>query len=427
MNEKIKISADGGGTAKILRAFQGEHNARTYQIEIDAPDGQQIDLSGTTAMFYISEKDKVLQLPMTISENLASVTLTNEACRYPGDLKCWIQIVKPQAYDLRVDNLILRVFPCKIDEAIPDDGEVPILYQLISETKKATQSANQAAEGANAAAKDLQLAVTSAIAAAQSEQNAKSSEIAAEASADKAMEYTAVFKNSGYHNSVYRGKDISPNEADGSMYTNIANGTFDDIFVGDYFTKMINGTSYVLRVAGCDSYLNRGDTALTTHHIVVVPDAACGTYPISDTGTIDGGYVGSKMYTDTLPLWAGYLSTAFGTHLLTLRELFVNSISSNIPSDWSWYDSKVGLMTSEEVAGCGAFGLNTSGYPFNIGIAYGQLPLFRLSPDKICIRHMYWLRNIVNVATFVVVNDSGELGRNNVANYQWLRPRFLLG
>lgn len=189
MNDKMKISADGGGTAKILRAFQGEHNARTYQIEIDGPDGQQIDLSGTTAMFYISQQDKVLQLPMTISENSASVTLTNEACKFSGDLKCWIQIVKPEAYDLRVDNLILRVFPCKIEEAIPDDGEVSALYQLISDTGKAIQNADQAAEGAHTAAENVQSAVTSASAAAQ---NANT---AAESAQEKAQAATVAAQN----------------------------------------------------------------------------------------------------------------------------------------------------------------------------------------------------------------------------------------
>ena len=271
------------------------------------------------------------------------------------------------------------------------------------------------------------LAAVSATAAETSKNSAAQSAEAAEASANKAIEYTTIFQNSGYHNSIYRGKDISANEADGSMYTNISSGTFDDIFVGDYFTKTINGTNYVLRVAGCDSYLNRGDTALTKHHIVVVPDTAWSTCPISNTGSIDGGYVSSQMYTDTLPLWAGYLTTAFGTHLLTLRELLVNAISSTTPSGWALFDSKVGLMTSEEVAGCGAFGVFSSGYSFNIGIAYGQLPLFRLSPDRICIRHMYWLRNIVNIATFAVIDASGNLERNNVANSQWLRPKFLLG
>ena len=238
---------------------------------------------------------------------------------------------------------------------------------------------------------------------------------------------TTTFQNSGYHNSIYRGKDISSNEADGSMYTNIANGTFDDIFVGDYFTKTINGTSYVLRVAGCDLYLNRSDTALTAHHIAVIPDTVLGDYPMHDAATTGGGYVGTKMYTDTLPLWDGYFSTAFGTHLLTLRELMVNEIASGMPSGWSWFGRKTIIMTLEEVAGCNAFGAYYTWYPYNIGISYGQLPLFRLSPDKICIRHTYWLRNMVSSSLLSTITDTGDLNRSNIVNPNGLRPMFLLG
>ena len=238
---------------------------------------------------------------------------------------------------------------------------------------------------------------------------------------------TTTFQNSGYHNSIYRGKDISSNEADGSMYTNIANGTFDDIFVGDYFTKTINGTSYVLRVAGCDLYLNRSDTALTAHHIAVIPDTVLGDYPMHDAATTGGGYVGTKMYTDTLPLWDGYFSTAFGTHLLTLRELMVNEIASDRPSGWSWFGRKTIIMTLEEVAGCNAFGAYYTWYPYNIGISYGQLPLFRLSPDKICIRHTYWLRNMVNSSLISAITDTGDLNRKSIVNPNGLRPMLLLG
>ena len=238
---------------------------------------------------------------------------------------------------------------------------------------------------------------------------------------------TTTFQNSGYHNSIYRGKDISSNEADGSMYTNIANGTFDDIFVGDYFTKTINGTSYVLRVAGCDLYLNRSDTALTAHHIAVIPDTVLGDYPMHDAATTDGGYVGTKMYADTLPLWDGYFSTAFGTHLLTLRELMVNEIASGMPSGWSWFGRKTIIMTLEEVAGCNSFGAYYTWYPYNIGISYGQLPLFRLSPDKICIRHTYWLRNMVNSSLISAITDTGDLNRKSIVNPNGLRPMLLLG
>ncbi|MCI1952574.1 MAG: hypothetical protein LKJ50_05545 [Clostridiales bacterium] len=250
----------------------------------------------------------------------------------------------------------------------------------------------------------------------------------AKSSADKAMAYTTTFQNSGYHNSIYRGKDISSNEADGSMYTNIASGTFDDIFVGDYFNKTVNGQNYVFQVLGCDIKMNRGSTPLTAHHIVVMPTTSFGSYKMNDTNTTDGGYVGSKMYTDVLPVWAGYLSNAFGSHLITSKELLVNATSSGSPSGWSWFDSTVNLMTVEEILGHGTFGISHYEYYFNIGISYGQLPLFRLSPDKICIRYAtYWLRNIPQSTYFSTVNNEGYVHITPASASAELRPYFLLG
>jgi hypothetical protein len=218
-----------------------------------------------------------------------------------------------------------------------------------------------------------------------------------------------IYANAGAHNSFYRGKDITANVTDGSFYTHIKDGTFEDIYVGDYFTKTINGKSYVLRVAGCDVYLHRGDTEFTSHHVVVVPDASFGTYVMNSSNTTSGGYVGSAMYTDTLVTWAGYLATAFGSNLLTNRELLTNAISGELPSNWSWYDSKVNLMTSEEVVGHGGFGMSGYNYGFNVGTGYGQLPLFRLAPDKISTRYNYWLRTITSSTAFALVDGDGYL------------------
>lgn len=236
-----------------------------------------------------------------------------------------------------------------------------------------------------------------------------------------------IYANAGAHNSFYRGKDITANVTDGSFYTHIKDGTFEDIYVGDYFTKTINGKDYVLRVAGCDVYLHRGNTEFTSHHVVVVPDGSFGSYQMNSSNTTSGGYVGSAMYTGTLVTWAGYLATAFGSNLLTNRELLTNAISGELPSSWSWYDSKVNLMTSEEVVGHGGFGMSGFNYGYNVGIAYGQLPLFRLAPDKICNRTVYWLRTITSSAVFASVDGRGNLGGDSASNACELRPRFLLG
>ena len=195
-----------------------------------------------------------------------------------------------------------------------------------------------------------------------------------------------VYPNAGSHNSVFRGKDITANVNDGSFYTNIKNGTFKDIYIGDYFAKTVNGTAFVFRVAGLDAYLHRGDTEFTSHHAVIVPDGIFGKFQMNSSNTTAGGYVGSAMYTSVLPTWAGYLATAFGSNLLTNRELLSNAISGDNPSSWAWYNSKINLLTSEETVGHGGFGMSGFNYGYNIGIAYGQLPLFRLAPEFICNR-----------------------------------------
>ena len=39
------------------------------------------------------------------------------------------------------------------------------------------------------------------------------------------------------HNCIIRGKDLTAQLNDGTLSNNIQNGTFHDIFIGDYFTK----------------------------------------------------------------------------------------------------------------------------------------------------------------------------------------------
>ncbi|MCH3961250.1 MAG: hypothetical protein LKF53_02675 [Solobacterium sp.] len=236
-----------------------------------------------------------------------------------------------------------------------------------------------------------------------------------------------VYPNAGSHNGVFRGKDISASVNDGSFYQNIKNGSFKDIYIGDHFSKKVNGTAYDFRIAGLNIYLHRGDTEFVSNHAVVVPDSTFGQYKMNDTNTTAGGYVGSKMYTSVLPLWAGYLATAFGSNLLTNRELLTNAISGELPSSWSWYGSKVNLMSEEETTGCPGFGLSGFNTGYNVGIAYGQLPLFRLAPEFICNRNVYWLKDITCSTSFADVGSGGDLGGSDASSSWYLRPRFLLG
>ena len=66
---------------------------------------------------------------------------------------------------------------------------------------------------------------------------------------------------------TYRGKDITSYYTDGSLYEMISNGTFDDIYVGDYINA--NGVTWL--IADIDNYLYSGDTPLTKHHATIIP------------------------------------------------------------------------------------------------------------------------------------------------------------
>lgn len=44
----------------------------------------------------------------------------------------------------------------------------------------------------------------------------------------------------GYHNSIFRGKNVTSYLTDGTLFTRISSGSFEDLFVGDYIVKTIS-------------------------------------------------------------------------------------------------------------------------------------------------------------------------------------------
>lgn len=114
-----------------------------------------------------------------------------------------------------------------------------------------------------------------------------------------------LFNNAGAHNAIYRGKSLGSTVTT-AQYAAIKAGTFDDLYIGDYWT--IGGVNY--RIAAFDYYLNSGDTNCTTHHVVIVPDTclynaqmhntSSGGWESGAANTTAGGYVGSDMYKSNL-------------------------------------------------------------------------------------------------------------------------------
>lgn len=51
----------------------------------------------------------------------------------------------------------------------------------------------------------------------------------------KTLAYPVPMSNAGFHNSVYRGKYLGTAVTD-TQWTAIGNGTFEDLYIGDYWT-----------------------------------------------------------------------------------------------------------------------------------------------------------------------------------------------
>lgn len=228
--------------------------------------------------------------------------------------------------------------------------------------------------------------------------------------------------NAGAHNAIYRGKNLG-STVTAAQYAAIAAGTFDDLFIGDYW--VIGGVTY--RIAAFDYYYNTGDTACTTHHVTLVPDGNMYTHCMNDTNVTTGGYVGSKMYKEGLNQAKTTIQNAFGAaHILTHRNLLTNAVTEAYASAGSWYDSTVELMTEQNVYGGKVFGNISCGtaLPYSYTVDKSQFPLFAHRPDLIGNRAWYWLRDVVSAAHFADVYSDG------VANYVYasyaygVRPAF---
>lgn len=232
-----------------------------------------------------------------------------------------------------------------------------------------------------------------------------------------------VEKNAGAHNSIFRGKNLGT-AVTAAQYAAIQAGTFDDLFIGDYWT--IGNVKY--RIAAFDYYLHCGDTECTTHHAVIVPDTCLYNAKMNDTNTTEGAYVGSKMYTENLEQAKTTIKAAFSGHVLNHRIYLSNATANGRASAGVWSSSEVDLMCEHMVYGSGIFSPVSDGttVPNNYRVEKGQLPLFALAPEFICNRVSWWLRDVITAAFFANVSYYGFAYYDYASASLGVRPAFCI-
>ena len=230
------------------------------------------------------------------------------------------------------------------------------------------------------------------------------------------------YDNAGAHNAIYRGKFLG-NALTAEQSANIRNGSFKDLYIGDYWT--IGGVNY--RIADFDYFLRSGDTECTQHHAMIVPDSALYDAQMNTSNVTTGAYVGSAMYTANLAAAKTTIRNAFGTaHILGHREYLKNAVTNGYESGGSWYDSDIELMTEQMVYGAPIFSNAVAGSNLAAKYTVGckQLNLFRHRPDLISNRITYWLRDVVNASSFAYVAGSGHCNYNGASYSCGVRPAF---
>lgn len=213
-----------------------------------------------------------------------------------------------------------------------------------------------------------------------------------------------------------------------AQWSAIASGEFTDMYIGDYWEI----GNVIWRIAAFDYYLGTGDTAVTKHHVTIVPDHKLGDAIMNSSSDTSTGYANSEMFKSNLGTYKTTIQNAFGAaHILTHRKYLSNAAASGLVTGASWYDCSVDIMSEVNVYGSRIFGSEpddaTKAHPIYT-TDKTQYPLFAFRPDLIMDsnRTYYWLRDVVSGSDFAYVDAYGYCYCYTAGNTFGVRPAFSL-
>ncbi|RGZ01939.1 hypothetical protein DXA14_20260 [Hungatella hathewayi] len=224
---------------------------------------------------------------------------------------------------------------------------------------------------------------------------------------------------------IFRGKNLGT-ALTAVQKAAIKDGSFKGMFLGDYWS--IGGR--IWRIVDMDYWYNCGDTAFTSHHLVIMPDEALYNAQMNTTNVTTGGYVGSEMYKKNLANAKTIVNAAFQGSVLTHREYLCNAVTNGRPSGGAWFDSSIELPNEPMMYGHLHFSPTSDGstVPSIYTISKTQLALFMVCPKFIVNRsYNQWLRDVVSSAAFAYVTNYGNTTYYYASTSYGVRPVFPVG
>ena len=224
---------------------------------------------------------------------------------------------------------------------------------------------------------------------------------------------------------IFRGKNLGT-ALTAVQKAAIKDGSFKGMFLGDYWS--IGGR--IWRIVDMDYWYNCGDTAFTSHHLVIMPDEALYNAQMNTTNITTGGYVGSEMYKTNMANAKTIVNAAFQGSVLTHREYLCNAVANGKQSGGAWFDSSIELPSEIMMYGHIHFGNTSDGntIPNIYTNSKTQLALFMVCPRFITDRsHVQWLRDVVSSADFADVGGGGGASVSGASGSFGVRPVFPVG
>lgn len=224
---------------------------------------------------------------------------------------------------------------------------------------------------------------------------------------------------------IFRGKNLGT-ALTAAQKAAIKDGSFKGMFLGDYW--VIGGR--IWRIVDMDYWYNCGDTAFTSHHLVIMPDEALYNAQMNTTNVTTGGYVGSEMYKNNLAKAKTIVNAAFQGSVLTHREYLCNAVANGRPSGGAWFDSSIELPNEPMMYGHLHFSPTSDGstVPTIYTPSKTQLALFMVCPRFIIDRsHAQWLRDVVSSAFFALGYYDGGAAYDSASASYGVRPVFPVG
>ena len=201
--------------------------------------------------------------------------------------------------------------------------------------------------------------------------------------------YLPLTDNAGFHNGIYRGKDLTNIYTVEEIYERVHNGTFEDLYIGDYITKEITydiystftgsafvaGTTYYersgvdlnhwvytetsdttydsgktyytknianqtvnLAIMAFNYFMHTGDSLheLKSPHLIMGlrnrPSSALAGR-MNATNSTMGGYYNSEVHQTTLPCLAKSIKQVLNGHILPVYLKLSTEVNATIPSN----------------------------------------------------------------------------------------------